>query len=152
MGEGGRKRAGNTDTLLEACACFNVRNAARLITDLYDRTLEPAGLRTTQLATLVAIEGGGGVTMQSLATALGLDPSTMTRTLRPLENDGLVCVAAGDDRRAKELELTREGRAKLRRCLKLWERAQASLRESVGSDLFDRMIADLGTLSQALRH
>ncbi len=136
---------------LEGCACFNVRNAARLITDLYDRCLKPAGLRTTQFAILMAIERGGGVTMHSLAAALGLDPSTMTRTLKPLQSEGLVGVGAGHDRRAKELELSSAGRAKLERCQPLWEQAQESLRQSVGSDLFDRMICDLGTLNQALR-
>jgi len=144
-------RDGRGGALLDACACFNVRNAARLITDLYDQTLEPSGLRITQVAILIAIDSDNAVTMQSLASRLGLDPSTMTRTLRPLEQQGYVCAGAGCDRRAKELELTASGRAVLRRCLRLWEKAQDSLRESVGRSRFDRIIRDLSALNGVLR-
>jgi len=89
--------------------------------------------------------------MQELATQLGLDPSTMTRTLRPLENGGWILTRPGGDKRAKRLELTTDGRAKLRECGTLWERAQRELRETLGTTTFDRLVTDLAKVNQVLR-
>jgi len=136
---------------LAACACFNVRSAARAITDLYDRTLEPSGLKLSQFAILTVVAGRAGATMQMVAAELGLDPSTMTRTLRPLEDAGLVRTRAGGDKRAKELALTSAGRAKLRQCGELWSTAQRGLRERLGAETFDRLVADLAKVNEVLR-
>lgn len=139
---------------ITACACFNARNAARAITDLYDSVLEPSGLRVTQFAILVAIYNGRDgepATMQEVAAGLDLDPSTMTRTLRPLVDGGAVEVRPGSDRRAKILILTKQGRRKLAEGHHLWREAQRELRASVGGEIFDRLIGDLQTVSRSLR-
>ena len=136
---------------ISACACFNVRSAARAITDLYDRVLEPSGLRINQFAILASIYTSGGPTMQELAAGLDVDPSTMTRTLKPLEADGFVENRSATDRRAKELALTPKGKKKMAECHRLWADAQEALRDSVGTDVFDRLLADLGSVTQALR-
>ena len=137
--------------LLAACACFNARNAARAITDLYDEALAPSGLRLSQFAILAAIRQRHGATMQELANELALDPSTMTRTLRPLEEQNLVRTQPGDDKRAKALELTVTGRDALQRSLELWRAAQQTLRRKIGGSVFERLNADLVTVAQALR-
>ena len=89
--------------------------------------------------------------MQELATELGLDPSTMTRTLRPLEEGGWIRTCSGGDKRAKQLELTTSGRAKLRESGALWERAQRRLRETLGATTFDRLVTDLAKVNDVLR-
>jgi DNA-binding MarR family transcriptional regulator len=137
--------------LLSACACFNARNAARAITDLYDEALAPGGLRLSQFAILLAIRHRHGATMQEIASELGLDPSTMTRTLRPLEDQELVRARPGDDKRAKTLELTADGNQALRTCLALWRNAQEALRRKIGSQIFDRLNEDLVAVVRALR-
>jgi len=136
---------------LAACACFNARSAARAITDLYDDALATSGLRTTQFAILATIHLRAGITMQELAGQLDLDPSTMTRTLRPLEQDGLVRIETASDRRAKSLVLTSAGRHKLGECHALWNGAQTELRARLGSEVFNRVVADMNTVTQALR-
>jgi DNA-binding MarR family transcriptional regulator len=136
---------------LSICACFQARSAARAITDAYDRTLEPSGIRLTQVAILGAVHARTKITMQELASQLGLDPSTMTRTLRPLEDGGWIRVCQCGDKRAKQLELTPSGRAKLRECGTLWERAQRELRETLGAKMFDRLVTDLTKVNQVLR-
>ncbi|MEE9539836.1 MAG: MarR family transcriptional regulator, partial [candidate division NC10 bacterium] len=35
-----------------ACVCFNIRKAARAISQLYDDVLRPSGLRVTQFSIL----------------------------------------------------------------------------------------------------
>ncbi len=137
------------------CACFNVRQAARAITGLYDSVIEPVGLKITQFAILATIhrDRDDEPTMQSLAAELGLDPSTMTRTLRPLVDDGVIEIVAGSggDRRVKTVALTSLGRHKLGQGRKRWEDAQRQLADKIGPEVFDRLIGDLRAVTQALR-
>ena len=137
---------------LKRCACFNVRGAARAVTSHYDRMLEPAGLRMTQLAILAVIRAHGVRTMQTLATDLGLDPSTMTRTLQPLLDGNWVRVeTAQEDGRAKQIVLTAAGYKKLEQGYNLWRAAQQSLRAQLGAERFDRLVADLAALNEILK-
>jgi DNA-binding MarR family transcriptional regulator len=145
-----KTKAAQTPTGLGACACFRARTAARAITDFYDRTLEPSGLRLTQMALLAAIAASEHATMQSIASELGLDPSTMTRTLRPLEQGKLVRSRAGSDRRAKEIELTAVGRERLRAGHRCWQDAQRTLSDKLGRATFERLIADLASVTRIL--
>lgn len=141
-----------TPSILD-CACFNVRNAARAITVMYDEVMEPVGLKMTQFAIIATIFRDKEPTMQLLAAELGLDPSTMTRTLRPLTEEGLVRILPGEDgdRRVKRLALTSLGRHKLGQGKKHWEAAQQQLSDRVGPEVFDRLIGDLSAVTKALR-
>ena len=136
--------------LLAPCACFNARSAARAVTSLYDRTLEPTGLKITQFAILAVIRMHGAVTMQQLAAELGLDPSTMSRTLRPLESQDLVRTEPGTDRRVKELVLTGPGQRQFRECHRLWQQAQDRLQELIGDEVFERLVGDLATVTSRI--
>jgi DNA-binding MarR family transcriptional regulator len=154
MSAGDTERATDTGAgvpVLAACACFNARSAARAITDLYDRALEPSGVRLTQFAILAVIQARAAASMQTIAAELGLDPSTMTRTTRPLEDAGLVESRAGGDKRARELVLTASGRKKAGECHALWADAQRELRQKLGAEVFDRLVSDLGSVTRALR-
>lgn len=124
---------------------------ARAITGLYDSVLDYSGLRTTQLAILSAIHARGAITMQELAAGLGVDPSTMTRTLAPMEREGFVSIAPGEDRRVKELALTARGHRKLAEAGKLWSKAQKKLADKIGRERFDRLVEDMGEVLAALR-
>lgn len=79
----------------------------------------------------------------ALATAFGLDPSTITRQVQSLERTGLAVRSTDpSDRRASILQLTEEGRDVL-------ERTRAVRRErlyAVLGDWSDADIADFGRL------
>ncbi len=137
--------------ILGPCACFRSRSVARAITALYDATLDDSGIRTSQLAILTAIRTHGAVSMQMLAAELGVDPSTMTRTLLPMERDGFVASEPGEDRRVRELVLTAKGHRKLAEAGRLWAQAQDKLREKIGSERFERLLADMAEVLTALR-
>lgn len=136
---------------LAPCACYRARSMARAITGLYDGILDDSGLRATQLAILAAIRSRGAATMQTLAAELGVDPSTMTRTLAPMEHAGFVASEAGEDRRVRELVLTAKGHRKLAEAGRLWSKAQQRLRETIGSERFDRLLDDMDAVLAALR-
>jgi DNA-binding MarR family transcriptional regulator len=139
------------DDILAPCACFRARSMARAITVLYDETLDDSGLRTHQLAILAAIRSHGAVSMQVLAAELGVDPSTMTRTLLPMEREGFVASEPGEDRRVRELALTPKGHRKLAEAGRLWAKAQKTLREKLGSERFERLLADMAEVLTVLK-
>ena len=132
----------------EDCACHKVRMAARAVTRAYDEALRPARLRASQLAVLVAINNNdGAISIVALAKIMGMDRSTLTRNLRPLEKEGLVAIGLEGWRRSRALEITEQGRWRLREALPLWRRAQDALRHRLSDrgwadvhDCLDRLI------------
>jgi DNA-binding MarR family transcriptional regulator len=111
------------------CACRNLRQAARAVTQLYDETLRPSGLRITQFTLLVAVAVSEPVPITRLADALSLDRTTLARDLKPLAERGLVEITAGEDRRMRVVRLTAQGREAIGRAYPLWQRAQAHIME-----------------------
>jgi DNA-binding MarR family transcriptional regulator len=117
----------------ESCNCFAVRSAARHVTQLYDQFLAPAGLRATQFSILAKLKRRGPLTMQILAKEMVMDRSTLARNIQPLERDGLIALSpSADDRRAKEVSLTRAGETRLAAGFKAWTKAQARFETGFG--------------------
>ncbi len=116
------------------CACFSLRKAARAVTQLYDRTLEPSGLRVTQFTLVVALSLSEQLTLSQVAKRLVMDRTTLTRNVAPLERDGLVKSERGPDRRERYLRLTAAGRRALAGALPLWRQAQAQAVKAIGPE------------------
>jgi DNA-binding MarR family transcriptional regulator len=129
------------------CACFTTRKAARALTALYDRALAPTGLRATQGTLLVALVRAGDVPVTRLAGILGMDRTTLTRNLEPLERTGLVAVRPGPDRRVKLAAITEAGRKALVRVMPLWREAQRQVVEGAGGARWDALRRELGRIT-----
>ena len=125
------------------CACFNVRTAARAVTQLYDDVLRPSGLRTTQLTLLMLLRGHGAMSISGLAEAAMTDRTTLTRNLAVLEERKLVRIRPGEDARVRVVELTGDGDAAIDAAFPLWERAQALITSRMGRDGLERLLAEL---------
>jgi DNA-binding MarR family transcriptional regulator len=119
-------------TLLESCMCHKARMAARTVTRAYDDALRTTGLRATQLAVLAAVGARGALSIKSLADSLGMERTTLTRNLRPLEEMGHVVLAPEARHRSRMLTLTSSGREALLAAAPLWEAAQRALRKRLG--------------------
>lgn len=129
------------------CACFNVRKAARAITQLYDDALRPSGLRATQFTLLVFLGGRGPTSVTELADVTVTDRTTLTRNLAILEERGLIEIRPGDDARVRLVELTPAGHRAVAAAVPLWERAQASLAELVGGERVARLRESLDAVT-----
>jgi DNA-binding MarR family transcriptional regulator len=115
------------------CNCLALRQAARYITQFYDRHLAVAGLRTTQFGILAQLKRQGPMSINALAAELVMDRTTLGRNIRPLERDGLIAVEAdASDRRSKILRLSRSGEARLERARQGWVEAQKSFEHTYG--------------------
>jgi DNA-binding MarR family transcriptional regulator len=121
------------------------------VTQLYDDTLQPSGLRITQFTLLVAVALSEPVPITRLADALDLDRTTLARDLRPLTERGLVEIAAGEDRRTRKVRLTRQGRQAIARAYPLWQRAQAQVVEGSGPERWQAVAGGLQEVA-ALAH
>jgi DNA-binding MarR family transcriptional regulator len=132
--------------VIESCACHKARMAARAVTRLYDDTLRSTGLRATQLSVLVAVGIDDVVSITALAKFMGMDRSTLTRNLSPLEKEGLIRVGLEGWHRSRAVEITKKGRSRLREALPLWEKAQQTLKRKLGDRKWDVIHGDLDDL------
>lgn len=116
------------------CTCSAIRQAARQITQIYDAELAASGLRVTQYSVLSNLNRLGPSSVQDLAAEMVMDRSTLGHNLRPLERDGLIKLAVDrNDKRARRLELTARGKARLDEARPLWRSAQARFDASFGA-------------------
>jgi DNA-binding MarR family transcriptional regulator len=117
-------RTARPPPLRSACTCGSLRKASRRISQFYDLALTPVGIKSTQFSILSEIDRES-VTMVELAAAMVMDRSTLGHNLRPLQRDQLVILRlAGDDRRKRYVELTRNGKMVLQKARRLWRRAE----------------------------
>ena len=131
----------------QTCAVFNLRKAARTVTQLYEEAMKPSGILPTQFTLLVATRVRGPITISSMAEVLVMDRTTLTRNLKPLEREGLLSVSPGkDDQRAREVSLTSKGLKQLKQALPLWNEAQRKIRQSLGTSRLDQLLGDLNAV------
>lgn len=108
-----------------SCLALHLRRAARQVGRLYDEALRPAGLNNGQFSILAMLAARDGWTMQALADALGLDQSSLSAAVKPLERRGLLDrQAATEDARVRLVQLTAAGRTVLETARPLWRTAQ----------------------------
>lgn len=116
----------------QACTCFNLRKATRAVTALFDEALAPSGLRGTQFTLLAALYQTGTATVTRLSQALVMDRTTLTRNLKPLQEQGWVRIVPGEDRRTRAMSLSSKGRQTFEKAVPLWEQAQKDVITSLG--------------------
>ncbi len=122
------------------CTYYNVRRATRVLADVYDRALRPHALQGTQFSLLVAMALVGEATIGRLASVIGADRTTLSRSLAPLERDGLVASEVGADRRQRRLSLTRSGIDRLSEALPAWRVAQRAVVDALGPETWSALV------------
>lgn len=126
------------------CTCLRLRKAARRVSQIYDSYVEPWGLTITQFGLLAHLRVLPGVSVSALAAKLVMDPTTLTRNMKPLAKKGLVAFRTDpEDRRTRALNLTAKGRETFRAAKPAWAKAQRHVEEALGD-------ADVGVLHTAL--
>jgi len=119
-------------TLPHGCTNLRLRQLTRRVTQHYDAQMAAAGLKTTQYSLLTAVLGMGPARPADLAAALKMDPSTLTRNLKPLIAAGWVETSSGSDARSRAVAITDAGRAKRSEAQRHWKAAQQSLNQTLG--------------------
>jgi DNA-binding MarR family transcriptional regulator len=86
--------------------------------------------------------------MAPVADLLGMDRTTLTAALKPLERRGLLKITPDpSDRRSRLLHLTPRGKTLLARAVPLWERTSKQVEGLLGDSNPDRLRQSLRSLS-----
>jgi len=126
--------------LVESCAGWNSRLAARRITRFLEGEMAASGLGLAQLGLMAQIAVTADDSMGALAERTGLDQSTLSRNLRTLEGEGLIEMAAVEtDLRRRAVWLTEAGARRLEAAIPVWRKAHAALAKRLSPDLARRL-------------
>ncbi|MEN8506046.1 MULTISPECIES: MarR family winged helix-turn-helix transcriptional regulator [Paraburkholderia] len=113
--------------------CFAIRQAARHVSQLYDRHLANVGLTITQFSLLGRLKRTGPMTMKQLADTMCMQRTTLVRTIQPLRRNGLIASEAlGADVRTLSISLTSAGEELLQAGRQHWHAAQAEFEHRFG--------------------
>jgi len=149
-----QKRSGGPDlevSRLAYCVAFNSRKAARAVTRLYDSALAPVGVRSTQLAVLIALAKSQPLSIGSLAEILSVDTTTLTRSLRPIRQQGLLAISERSAMRQRFVTLTRKGTRALTDSTPLWRDVQTRFAKAIGEEHWKVLQRELARLSATAR-
>jgi DNA-binding MarR family transcriptional regulator len=132
------------------CACFNLRRAARLVTQRFDRILRESGITANQFSILMAVYDQEGVLMTRLAAMLGMERTTLSRNVSLLTRMGMIRAEAGSDKRQRNIAITKDGIGLLKKALPLWQQAQDEVVEGIGPEKWNGLLSGLHGLAKTL--
>lgn len=124
------------------CTNLRLHQLMRRVDQLYDAELSAAALRTSQYGLLSHVLRLGPIGPGDLARAMKMQPSTLSRNLRPLLQAGWLALGPGPDARSRRVQVTPEGVARHALAYPHWRRAQQQLNTMLGDD----RVAGLHTL------
>jgi DNA-binding MarR family transcriptional regulator len=131
----------------DSCYCLHLQRAARMTARRYDEALRPFGLTNGQFSMLMALNTPEPTTMGRVSTLLGMDRTTLTAALKPLERRGLAQIQINStDKRSRKLILTAVGHDLLLAALPTWRKMQKEIDRIVSDAKPDRFRADLRAL------
>ncbi|WP_410209939.1 MarR family winged helix-turn-helix transcriptional regulator [Aquirhabdus sp.] len=121
------------------CSCSKLRKLSRKITMIYDHHLAPDELTVGQYSLLARIGKLGPIGVIPLAQYMGLDRSTMSRTLKPLISLGWIQtldlpIEELTDKRSFGVSLTASGIAKWQSAKPNWQNAQQEIDHILGHE------------------
>lgn len=129
------------------CLCLHTQRAARAIARRFDEAFKPLDLKSGQFSILMSLNRPEPPTLGAVARLLGMDRTTLTANLKPLERRGLLTVTPDpEDKRARRLALTDAGQSILVDAVPLWEWTQAEIEQALGITEADRMREDLNAV------
>lgn len=124
----------------------------RVVTQLYDKLLQPTGLKITQYSMLANIAHYQAVSISRLGDILRLDQTTVTRNIRLLkEQDYVQLTKDTQDARSKNITLTDKGFAKLNEARPIWQAIQRRVIDDIGIEKYTDFYDTLQTLQKIIK-
>ena len=112
----------------DSCLCLHAQRAARALARRFDDAFRPTGLTNQQFSLLMALNRPEPPTMAPVAQLLGMDRTTLTAALKPLERRGLLRIEPGpQDRRSRHIVLTDAGHYALAQAVPIWRETHAAI-------------------------
>ncbi|MCK0154071.1 MarR family winged helix-turn-helix transcriptional regulator [Alcanivorax sp. S6407] len=133
------------------CAALHSRVLSRLVTRLYNQHLNDSGLRVTQFSVLNAIKARPPESIFQLAELLGMERTSLQRTVDKLIEKGLVASEPTGNKRALGLSLTPAGEACYQQALAGWQAAQQQFESLVGKKSWQQISSELRRFSHQVK-
>ncbi len=141
------------ESILQACACANLRTVSRSLTQLYNQLLQPTGLKITQYYMLVNIYQYKKLSISELSDVMMLDQTTITRNVNVLVKNEFVQVERDDhDSRSKCVSLTSIGVKKLSEATPIWMKVQEKIENEIGTDNYEHLLRTLKQVQYIITH
>jgi DNA-binding MarR family transcriptional regulator len=128
---------------LSPCNCLALRQAARHVTQLYDRLMAAEKLKTNQYSIMSKLARLGPLSINQLAGMMVMDRTTMGRAIRPMTRDKLLAVGRGEDGRSRVVRLTAAGEARFKSAQARWKEAQREFEAAYGAGEAAKLRASL---------
>ena len=136
----------------QICVCANLRKKTRVVTQLYDKLLQPTGLKVTQYSMLAHIDLQQAVSISRLGEILQLDQTTITRNINLLKQHGYVELKRDtNDARTKKITLTEKGLEKLHEAAPIWQGIQDRIIEDIGTEKYADFYDTLRTMQKIIQ-
>jgi DNA-binding MarR family transcriptional regulator len=132
---------------LGQCAHANLRRTMRAVGRHYDQALKPSGLKATQFTLLAVLANKRNMPVSQLADAMGMDRTTLTRNLGPLQRSGWIENGRAEDERVRLISLNAAGYEKLKQAIPMWRSAQARVVGALGASELAGLTAVLAELN-----
>jgi len=116
------------------CHCFNFRRAVNSVTNLYNDKISSSGLSASQFSILGSLQRLGTASVSGLSDEVGLERTTVVRSIKPLVNRGFIEDISEEGSRSKVLRLTDEGCKVLAEATERWREAQKELEMRLGKE------------------
>ncbi|WP_404343324.1 MarR family winged helix-turn-helix transcriptional regulator [Pseudoalteromonas mariniglutinosa] len=96
---------------LDLSLCGSMGRVFRLCRDTVTLAVEPLGLTQSRWTAMIHIDHlQQGVTQQALATSLGIEMPSLTRTVKQLEQQGIIVRRVDEqDKRSRKIYFTEQG-------------------------------------------
>ena len=115
------------------CFCLRLKRAAEELMKTYQEALAPSGVTPVQHIILGQIHACKGASLCEVAEAVGVERSTLARTIKPLIKEGYVVDAKPARTRNSRLVLTEKGEAVFQEAHRLWEQEQDKVASGLGT-------------------
>jgi DNA-binding MarR family transcriptional regulator len=124
----------------DPCFCALARRASRVLTELYERELDPYGITLPQFSLLRSAGALGPIGISEFAARLKLDRTTLGRNLKLMEKMGLVALDGNsEDQRERLVSLTAKGSRLSDQALGAWQAAQAKVKRGLSREKLDAL-------------
>ncbi|EDT38553.1 MarR family winged helix-turn-helix transcriptional regulator [Burkholderia ambifaria] len=130
--------------------CFAIRQAARRISQFYERYLSRAGVTPSQYSILALLRERPGLTMATLSAVLVIERTALLRALKPLIGAALVTGRMEPRCRRQTFALTEHGEARIADAHVHWLAAQQAFEQRFGSAQAARLRDELFRITHNL--
>jgi DNA-binding MarR family transcriptional regulator len=128
-----------------SCVAFNLRRSSQAVSRIYAKEMSGSPVHGPLMGLMAIIRKRGSASITTLARDIGLDRTTLTRNLKPLEQKGLIRITQLSAN-TKEVSLLPLGEKALDESLVAWRKAQEKVVSQLGEERWARMKDDLAAV------